>query len=88
MTRAQQNGIWEALSPSGESTLLWFGDRWQQSPDGTKGHDPQTVLPLVFNADNSIQPIVWQDRFIIDVGNPLEIAIADLRLRSSSEVDR
>jgi hypothetical protein len=66
VTRAQQNYVIQAATPNG-TAFLWTGDRWQQSPDGLKGHDPQTVLPLVFNPDGSIQEVQWQDSFVVDL---------------------
>ena len=43
------------------------GDRWQQSWDGLKAHDPQVWAPLGFNADGSIRPLRWLQNFSIDV---------------------
>ena len=65
-TRAQQNFIATIDTPSGQE-FLWIGDRWQQSWDGTKGHDPQTFLPLFFSDEGSIMPVTWLDRFSMDV---------------------
>jgi hypothetical protein len=69
ITRAQQNSIWEVDTASGEVVYLWVGDAWQQAPDGVKGHDPQTVLRLVFDDANGgqIAKLVWQDSFELDV---------------------
>lgn len=64
--RAQQSFIAEVDTPSGKE-YLWAGDRWEQSWDGTKGHDPQTWVPLVFNADGSVQPLRWLDNFTADI---------------------
>ena len=66
-TRAQQNGVVEVNTVSGETAFLWIGDRWQQSWDGTKGHDPQIFLPLDFNDDGSVAPVRWLDSFTVDV---------------------
>lgn len=63
---AQQSFIAEVDTPAGKA-YLWAGDRWEQSWDGTKGHDPQTWVPLVFNADNSVQPLRWLDNFTVDI---------------------
>lgn len=65
-TRAQQNFIVEVDTPTGVE-WLWVGDRWQQSWDGTKGHDPQTFLPLPVNKDGSLSHVPWLDNFTIDV---------------------
>lgn len=65
-TRAQQNYVIEVDTPSGRE-YIWTGDRWQQSPDGLKGHDPQFWVPLQFNNDGSIQPVKWVDQFELDI---------------------
>jgi hypothetical protein len=69
ITRAQQNSIWQVDTASGEVVYLWVGDRWQQAPDGVKGHDPQTVLRLVFDDANGgqIAKLVSEDSFELDV---------------------
>ena len=64
--RAQQSFIIKVDTPTGPE-FIWTGDRWQQSWDGTKAHDPQTWIPLVFNDDGSIQPARWLDNFTMDV---------------------
>lgn len=65
-TRSQQSYIATVDTPTG-TVMLWVGDRWQQSPDGLKGHDPQFVVPLTFNADGTIAKVQWVDSFTIDV---------------------
>jgi Glycosyl hydrolases family 43 len=65
-TRAQQNFVVSVDTPTGVD-WIWIGDRWQQSWDGTKGHDPQTFLPLPVNANGSISFLAWQDNFTMDV---------------------
>ena len=37
--------------------LMWSGERWQQSPDGRKEHDPQAWVPIEFGADDIMQPL-------------------------------
>jgi hypothetical protein len=64
--RAQQNYVAEVDTPTG-TVFLWSGDRWEQSPDGLKSHDPQFWTPLTFNADGSIVPPVWLDNFTLNV---------------------
>jgi hypothetical protein len=64
--RSQQSDIFAVDTPTGKE-YVWAGDRWEQSPDGTKGHDPQLWVPIVFNNDNSIAPLRWLDNFTIDV---------------------
>ena len=39
--RAQQSAIFSVDLEDGSTAFVWAGDRWQQSWDGTKGHDPQ-----------------------------------------------
>ncbi len=65
--RAQQSFIAQVDTPTG-TAFLWAGDRWQQSWDGTKGHDPQTWVPLVFDdVSGAIAPLRWLDNFTIDI---------------------
>jgi hypothetical protein len=45
----------------------FFALRWQQAPDGLKGHEPQYWMPLHFNSDGSINKAEWIDQFTIDV---------------------
>jgi beta-xylosidase len=65
-TRSQQSGITIVNTTAGQ-TFLWAGDRWQQSPDGIKGHDPQFWVPLVFDGNGVVQPVKWVDNFTIDL---------------------
>ena len=65
--RSQQSDIFEVALADGSSAWIWAGDRWQQSWDGTKAHDPQLWVPLEFNADGSIQPLRWLDNFTLDI---------------------
>ena len=50
--RSQQNFVMEVPGSSGQSQFVWTGDRWQQAPDGIKGHEGQywfvVYLFLVF----------------------------------------
>jgi hypothetical protein len=64
--RSQQSAIFEVDTPNGKE-WIWAGDRWQQSPDGTKAHDPQLWVPIVFNEDDSIAPLRWLDNFTMDI---------------------
>ena len=70
-TRAQQTFVVQVELADGSAAYIWTGDRWQQSPDGTKGHDPETWLPLAFDdaAGGAILPVVWQDSFTLDVAD-------------------
>jgi hypothetical protein len=57
--RAPQSAIVAVDLADGTQAWIWVGDRWQQSWDGTKGHDdPQFWAPLFFDADGTIQPIL------------------------------
>ena len=65
--RSQQSDIFEVDVAGGGKAFIWAGDRWQQSWDGTKAHDPQLWVPIVFNADSSIAPLRWLDNFTLDI---------------------
>jgi hypothetical protein len=69
VTRSQQSAIVTVPDGNGEFSYLYYGDRWGQSNDGIKGHEPQYVFPLQFNG-TTIQHITWNDTisFMIDVG--------------------
>jgi hypothetical protein len=69
VTRSQQSAIVTVPDGNGEFSYLYYGDRWGQSNDGIKGHEPQYVFPLKFNG-TTIQHITWNDTisFMIDVG--------------------
>jgi len=66
VTRSQQNFVITVDTPKGKE-YVWTGDRWQQSPDGLKGHDPQYWTLLEFNADGSIRDVNWVDTWELDV---------------------
>jgi hypothetical protein len=66
VVRAQHSAVIVIDTSAGNAThVLWVGDRWQQAPDGIKGHDPQYVYPLEFRADGSIEKMRWVDNFTI-----------------------
>ena len=66
VTRSQQNFIVQV--PTSNGTLyVYTGDRWQQSPDGLKGHDPQFWAPLSFDAGGNILQLQWVDNFTMSV---------------------
>ena len=71
VTRSQQSAIVTVPDGSGGSTYLYFGDRWGQSPDGIKGHEPQYVYPISFNADGTIPHFLWSDA----VSFPIDVAV-------------
>jgi hypothetical protein len=41
--------------------------RWQQAPDGIKGHEPQFWTPLNIDENGIIGKMEWVDEFILDV---------------------
>ncbi len=45
--------------------IVYF--RWQQAPDGIKGHEPQYWTPLKFDDDGMIEKMQWVDEFTLDV---------------------
>jgi beta-xylosidase len=66
VARSQQNYVIEVATSNG-TEYIWTGDRWQQAPDGIKGHDPQYWVPLQFTSDGLIANMTWVDEFTIDV---------------------
>lgn len=67
IVRSQQNFVVIVPSSTGELQYLWTGDRWQQAPDGIKGHEGQYWYPLVFDPDGTIVDVEWVDSFVLDV---------------------
>ncbi|CAF4037472.1 unnamed protein product [Rotaria sp. Silwood2] len=67
IVRSQQNYIIKVTNSTGYTTYLWTGDRWQQAPDGIKGHEPQFWTPLNFYENGTIGKIQWLDEFILNV---------------------
>ena len=65
--RSQQSDIFEVDLADGSTAWIWAGDRWQQSPDGLKAHDPQLWVPIEFNADGSIAPLRFIDNFTLPI---------------------
>jgi len=66
VTRSQQNCVIKVNTRNGVE-FIWTGDRWQQAPDGIKGHEPQFWVPLKFSDDGSIEKVDWVDQFEIDL---------------------
>jgi hypothetical protein len=50
---------------------IWTGDRWQQSPDGLKGHDPQYWMPLQFDSEGNLSNFTWLNSFEMDVATKI-----------------
>ena len=67
VTRSQQDFLATYDDGNGGKSYVYYGSRWGQAPDGLKGHEPQYVFPLDFNADGSIQHIYWNDTVSFDV---------------------
>jgi len=59
VTRSQQNFI--IAMPSGAH--VWTGNRWGQSPDGIKGHEPLAWLPLEFDGQGGLRDMSWVEAF-------------------------
>ncbi len=64
---AQQTDIFAFVGAQGEDMFMWIGDRWQQSPDGIKGHDPTYWGLLSFSGNGSIVPMSFTNEFQVDV---------------------
>jgi len=60
-TRAQTDAVVTLPDGAGGETHVYYGGRWGQSPDGIKGHEPQYVAPLAFDAAGAVARIEWQD---------------------------
>jgi len=60
-TRAQTDAIVTVPDGAGGETHVYYGGRWGQSPDGIKGHEPQYVAPLAFDAAGAVARIEWED---------------------------
>lgn len=67
VTRSQQNVVIQVPTTNNAILYLYTGDRWQQSPDGLKGHDPQFWAPLSFDASGNVLPLHWVDNFTMTV---------------------
>ena len=49
-----------------EYKYIWLGNRWQSSPDETKGHDFTVWIPLNWT-NTSIQTLQWFDNFTVNL---------------------
>lgn len=67
---AQQTDIASYFDDEGNEHLMWIGDRWQQAPDGLKGHDPTYWAPLHVDAQGNIAKFPFWSSFEIDVSTP------------------
>lgn len=66
VTRSQASYVVQVPTATGV-TLVWAGDRWGQSPDGIKGHEPQFWAPLQFFPDGRVRHLQWLDNFTLDI---------------------
>ena len=65
---AQQTDVTRYVDGDGNEQYLFRGDRWQQSPDGTKGHDPTYIGgPIHFHEDGTALPLPWQNEVHLSV---------------------
>lgn len=69
VTRSQQAFLATLPDGLGGFTYIYIGDRWGQSPDGIKGHEPQYYFPLSFNTDGSIAHITWNDTVMFNIAD-------------------
>ena len=65
--RSQQSDIFEVDLEGGGKGWIWAGDRWGQSWDGTKAHDPQLWVPMEFMGNGSVAPLRWVDNFTLPI---------------------
>ena len=63
---AQQTDITRFIDGQGEEQFMYRGDRWQQSMDGRKSHDP-TYFGLIQFVDGVVQPLENLPAFNITV---------------------
>ena len=64
---AQQTDIMRYYDQHNTPQFLYRGDRWQQSPDNTKAHDPTAMAAIAFDDNDVAQPLLWLDSFNITV---------------------
>jgi hypothetical protein len=67
VTQAQQNYVITVPLADGSDAYVWTGDKWQQSPDKKYDEQPQTWLPIEFDADGNMLPFKYVDTFTLDV---------------------
>lgn len=67
VTQAQQNFVIQVPLVGGGTGFVWTGDKWQQSPNKMYDQQPQTWLPLTFNATGGLQQLQYVDTFSLDV---------------------
>ena len=77
-TRAQQNFVVTvpAADSDSDDSLIWTGDRWQQAPDGIKGHEGQFWAPLQFDDAGRMKRVRWINSFNVSVPAAVKKAAA------------
>jgi len=60
---AQSTDIFAYADGAGQPAFLFYGNRWQSSPDGTKGHDFTLWAPVTFDARGTMAPLQRLDSF-------------------------
>lgn len=68
---AQSTEIFPYVDGSGQPAFVYIGDRWQSSPDGTKGHDFTLWAPVGFAADGAMLPLQRLDSFNVTLPKPV-----------------
>lgn len=66
---AQQSFVFPVTTPAGR-IHIWTGDRWMQSFDGEKAHEPQFWAILDFAPDGQLLPLQWKDNVTIETVLP------------------
>ena len=67
VTQAQQNFVLRIPDTNDADQFVWTGDRWQQSPDGLKGHEGQYWTLLKFDAAGRIAKLHHVDNFTLEI---------------------
>mmetsp|Transcript_3805 Transcript_3805/g.5771 ORF Transcript_3805/g.5771 Transcript_3805/m.5771 type:complete len:245 (+) Transcript_3805:284-1018(+) len=70
IVKSQQNFVIQVPNRNGSIQHIWTGDRWQQAPDGLKGHDPQVWVGLNFDEKGIALPVTWQNSISFEVPDP------------------
>ena len=59
-THAQPNSVVEVDVAGGGTVVLWVGDRWQQSWDGLKSHDPSIRVVAAVSSSTETTSMIWR----------------------------
>ena len=86
---AQQTDIMRFIDRDGAEQFMYRGDRWQQSPDGTKAHDPTAMALIEFDEAGVAQPLQWLDSFNITVKalRPNQVSDKDAKQSGMAQFD-